>query len=57
MIKKEKFEGFEKLEEELICEKCGCKTFTGKYWETPWYEEAIYLYCTNCNEDLIICTE
>lgn len=46
-----------KKEEELICEKCGGKTFTGKYAETPWYESAVFLYCTECKENLMLVME
>lgn len=57
MDRKENLDGFRKLPEELVCEKCGNKEFTGKYWETPWYEEAVYLYCTKCKEELILMQE
>ncbi len=46
-----------KKKEQLKCDKCGSKEFIGYNWETEWWEEAIYLYCIQCNEELVICTE
>ena len=42
--------------EELICDKCKGKTFTGKYGETAWYEDAVYMFYTDCGEELMLVT-